>query len=68
MPTETASREEIAVLANRAGLNLAPEHFDQLVEAYGFVEKMIAALARAHSYGDEPAHAFVPAKFDPAEG
>jgi hypothetical protein len=63
MSLEPATREEIAVLARRAGLKLAEEHFEELVEAYGYVEQMLTRLRRARSYADEPAHIFAPYKF-----
>ena len=64
---EPATRQEIDVLARRAGLNLTDEHLDELVQAYGYVEQMLTRLRRARSYGDEPAHVFVPTKFVPSE-
>jgi uncharacterized protein YdcH (DUF465 family) len=67
MPTEPATREEIAILARRAGLRLNEEHFKQLVDAYGHLEQMIGRIRRARSYADEPAHVFVPSKFRPQE-
>jgi hypothetical protein len=63
MSLAPATREEIAVLARRAGLKLTEDHFEELVEAYGYVEQMLARLRRARSYADEPAHVFVPRKF-----
>jgi hypothetical protein len=63
MLPEPATREEIAVLARRAGLELSTEHFDQLVDAYGHLERMLGRIRRARSYADEPAHVFVPTKF-----
>jgi hypothetical protein len=63
MPAAPATREEIAVLARRAGLELKAEHFDQLVDAYGHLELMLGRLRRNRSYADEPAHVFVPTKF-----
>ena len=63
MSLEPATREEIAVIARRAGLKLAKEHFEELVEAYGYVEQMLNRLRRARSYADEPAHIFMPHKF-----
>ena len=67
MPPEPATVEEIAVLASRAGLKLSAQHFDQLVDAYGHLERMLGRIRRARSYADEPAHVFVPAKFTPAK-
>jgi len=67
VPPEPATREEIAVLARRAGLELAAEHFEQLVDAYGHLERMLERIRRARSYADEPAHVFVPTKFASAE-
>jgi len=67
MPPEPATREEIAVLARRAGLELAAEHFEHLVDAYGHLERMLGRIRRARSYADEPAHVFVPTKFASAE-
>jgi hypothetical protein len=67
MSSEPATRREIDVLARRAGLNLTDEHFEELVQAYGYVEQMLIRLRRARSYADEPAHVFVPTKFVPSE-
>jgi hypothetical protein len=67
MPPTPATREEIGVLARRAGLELGSAHFDQLVEAYGHLEGMLGRVRRARSYADEPAHVFVPTKFLPTE-
>ena len=68
MNPEPAAREEIAILARRAGLNLSAEHFEQLVEAYGHVEQMLARLRGARRYADEPAHVFAPTRFSPVRG
>ena len=65
MSPEPATREEIAVLARRAGLQLSAEHFDQLIDAYGHLEQMLGRIRSARSYADEPAHVFVPTKFNP---
>ncbi len=66
--TETPlSREEIVVLAKRAGLDLAPPYLDELAEAYGYVQQMVARLPRSRPRSDEPAHVFAPATFVPQE-
>jgi len=67
MSPEPATRQEIDVLARRAGLSLTDEHLDELVQAYGYVEQMLMCLRRVRSYADEPAHVFVPTKFLPSE-
>jgi hypothetical protein len=67
MSPEPANREEIDVLARRAGLQLTDEHFKELVQAYGYVELMLIRLGRARSYADEPARVFVPTNFVPRE-
>jgi hypothetical protein len=67
MSPEPATRQEIDLLARRAGLSLTDEHLDELVQAYGYVEQMLMRLRRARSYADEPAHVFVPTKFLPSE-
>lgn len=60
-----ASREEIALMAKRAGLDLSHEHFDQLCDAWKHVERMIARIPRERLRSDEPAHTFVPLKVEP---
>jgi len=67
MSPEPATREEIAVLARRAGLQLSAEHFDQLCSAYEHLERMLGRIRRSRSYADEPAHVFAPTKFSPTE-
>jgi hypothetical protein len=66
--TETnLSRDEIVLLAKHAGLDLPPEYFDELVDAYAHVRRMVARLPRNRPRGDEPAHVFTPTKFMPLE-
>lgn len=60
-----ATREEIAVLARNAGLNLSPEYFGELVDAYANLEPMLWRLRRGRDRADEPAHVFDPRKFMP---
>jgi hypothetical protein len=67
MSPELATREEIAVLVRRTGLDLSGEHFDHLCSAYGYLEQMLGRIRRGRSYTDEPAHVFTPTKFTPAE-
>jgi len=65
MSLEPATREEIAILARRAGLELTAEHFDQLCSAYEHLERMLGRIRRGRSYAAEPAHVFTPTKFTP---
>ena len=58
-----ASRDQIASMAMLAGLDLAPEHLDELVDAYGHLEPMLMRLRRGRDRADEPAHVFDPRKF-----
>jgi hypothetical protein len=68
MKKEPATREEIAVLAKTAGLDLPPQYFDELVEAYLNIEPMLLRLRRNRDRADEPAHVYDPRKFMPREG
>lgn len=65
VPPRPATREEIAVLAHQAGLDLPPDIFEELVEAYGNIEPMLMRLRRGRDRADEPAHVFDPRKFMP---
>ncbi|WP_043879349.1 hypothetical protein [Azorhizobium caulinodans] len=65
VPPRPATREEIAVLARQAGLDLPPDIFEELVEAYGNIEPMLMRLRRGRDRADEPAHVFDPRKFMP---
>ncbi|GGF55176.1 hypothetical protein GCM10007301_13470 [Azorhizobium oxalatiphilum] len=65
VPPRPATREEIAVLARNAGLDLPPEIFEELVQAYGNIEPMLMRLRRSRDRADEPAHVFDPRKFMP---
>ncbi|GJD53246.1 hypothetical protein OPKNFCMD_6018 [Methylobacterium crusticola] len=62
-----ATREEIAVMARLAGLDLSPEHFEELVGAYANLEPMLWRLRRGRDRADEPAHVFDPRKFMPVD-
>jgi hypothetical protein len=61
----TTTREEIAVLAKAAGLELPSEYFDELVEAYRNIEPMLLRARRSRNRSDEPANVFDPRKFMP---
>ena len=63
MDDKPASRDEIAAMARAAGLNLAPEYFDELVEAYANLEPMLKRLRRGRDRADEPAHVFDPVSY-----
>ena len=65
--TDSPSRDDIAVLARYAGLDLPPAYFDQLVAAYADVRRMIANLPCEQSRADEPAHVFDPTAFLPGK-
>ena len=67
MTEATMSRDEIVSLAKYAGLHLPPEYFDELVDAFGHVQRMVARLPAKRPHADEPAHVFNPAKFLPKE-
>jgi hypothetical protein len=56
---ETVFREETAMLARYAGLNLLPEHFEQLCGAWKHVQQMTARIPRERQRLDQPAHTFV---------
>jgi hypothetical protein len=60
-----SSPETVAILARNAGLSLSPEHLAELVDAYGYIERMLARLHRNRARADEPAHIFVPTVFEP---
>ncbi len=68
MTDATLSRDEILVLARYAGLDLPPEYFDDLVDAFGYVQKMVSRLPRDVPRSDEPAHVFVANHFMRTEG
>ena len=65
MKKEPATREDIAVLAKTAGLDLPAEYFEELVEAYLNIEPMLMRVRRGRDRADEPAHAYDPRKFMP---
>jgi hypothetical protein len=65
MTLPAATRDEIRFLAARAELDLKPEYFDELVEAYALVEMMLGTIRRGFALVDEPAHVFVPKAFEP---
>ncbi|MEN5081628.1 hypothetical protein ABE438_04000 [Bosea sp. TWI1241] len=67
VPARPATREEIAVLARNAGLDLPADLFDELVAAYAGIEPMLMRLRRGRDRADEPAHVFDPRKFMPVE-
>jgi hypothetical protein len=67
MSRSPATREEIAAMAKVAGLDLAPQHFEELVEAYRNIEPMLWRIRQSRDRADEPAHTFDPRKFMPLD-
>lgn len=57
------TREDVALLAKQAGLDLPDAYFAQLVSAYANVRTLIDTLPDNRPRGDEPAHVFVPMQF-----
>ena len=57
--SEPISTERFAVLAERAGLKLTPEQFEELRQGYRFVERMVRTVRRPRDRAAEPAHIFV---------
>ena len=57
--SEPISTERFAVLAERAGLKLTLEQFEELRQGYRFVERMIQTVRRPRDRASEPAHNFV---------
>jgi hypothetical protein len=64
---EETTREEILVLAKRAGLDLPESMLEELLSAWRHVEPMTARIAAPRTYADEPAHVFIPTIFAPKE-
>ncbi|MBT9289691.1 hypothetical protein [Prosthecodimorpha staleyi] len=62
-PAPKATTEEIALLVKLARLDPAPAQFDEIVEAYGFIQEMTARLHTNFDFSAEPAHVFTPVKF-----
>ena len=57
--SEPISTERFAVLAERAGLKLTPEQFEELRQGHRFVERMVRTVRRPRDRAAEPAHIFV---------
>jgi hypothetical protein len=63
--TDAPTREEIALYARNIGLTLPAAYLDELASAYANVRILIATMPTGRPHGDEPAHIFDPAKFQP---
>jgi len=59
MAEQPISAERFTVLVERAGLNLTPEQFEELRQAYRHVERMARTVRRPRDRAAEPAHIFV---------
>jgi hypothetical protein len=56
---EPITAERFRLLVERAGLNLTPEQFEELRQAYRHVERMARNVRRPRDRAAEPAHIFV---------
>ena len=59
MTEQPISPERFAILVEQAGLRLTPEQFEELRQAYRFVERMQRSVRRPRDRAAEPAHIFV---------
>ncbi len=59
------TREDLAHAARFAGLDLTPEHFEDLVTGYERIRGMLERMPIGRPRGDEPAHVFCPKTFMP---
>jgi len=59
------TREQMAQLAKIAGLELSPEHFEDMVTGYERIRGMLDRMPTGRPRGDEPAHVFRPETFAP---
>lgn len=55
--------EHVAILATNAGLQLPDAYLAELIDAYGYIERMLARIHRGRDRADEPAHVFVASAF-----
>ncbi|MGH7048094.1 MAG: hypothetical protein ACREE2_17095 [Stellaceae bacterium] len=60
MADEIISLERFAVLVETAGLKLTAEQFEELRQAYRFVQRMQKSVRRPRDRAAEPAHVFDP--------
>ena len=65
--SQTPTDDDIARLAQQAGLDLPAEFLPELIEAYGHVRQMTERVRAARPRGDEPAHVFVASAFQPGK-
>jgi hypothetical protein len=65
--SQTPTDDDIARLAQQAGLDLPAEFMPELIEAYGHVRQMTARIRAARPRSDEPAHVFVASAFQPGK-
>ncbi|HTV46766.1 MAG TPA: hypothetical protein VMF05_15745 [Stellaceae bacterium] len=59
MPDQTIPAERFAILVERAGLKLTAAQFEELRQAYRFVQRMQKSVRRPRDRAAEPAHIFV---------
>jgi hypothetical protein len=57
--SEPISPDRFAILVERAKLKLTPEQFEELRQAYRFVERMVRTVRQPRDRAAEPAHIFV---------
>jgi hypothetical protein len=59
MPDQAILSERFARLVEETGLRLTPAQFEELRQAYRFVERMKRSVRRPRDRAAEPAHIFV---------
>jgi hypothetical protein len=57
------SAQHVAILAASARMQLSEAHLAELVDAYGYIQRMLARIHGNFHHSVEPAHVFAPAIF-----
>jgi hypothetical protein len=60
--------QHVAILAASAGMQLSEAHLAELVDAYGYIQRMLARIHGRFDRADEPAHVFVASTFASTRG
>lgn len=60
--------DRMAVLLAQADFVLAEPYLSELLEAYGYVQRISARVHGSYRFDEEPAHVFDPRAFAPQRG
>jgi hypothetical protein len=62
-----ATLEQILVMLQQADFAVPEPYLSEIVNTYGYVQRLVSRIHRKYGFEEEPAHVFNPLAFEPED-